>query len=505
MRGMCRIVSAGRERLRAGALWGGLILLPVLVLSVGLRAWAADPVGVTAADDQLRAALATMDATFNELPAPARETLAVEVKLLGQSIDAALLRVEQAPVPPLDEALVHDLDFLTDLLIAMTGELRAIQPAGRLDPAASGRIESLSAAATARIDAVDRIAESWIQQTQGELVELENEDGTIVLRTVDRTVHAAVRQTGLVLLLVGLLLVGLQLLRGGQERAHVADPSWGSPRRSPVALGALSLFFVGALVLTIYPTSLSWLAASEASYPQEHPCQRLEAQRERLGLAQAVDHTGLIEARKHRMVPAAQDCLGLPSEQAAIAAVDQLVARSAAMAASAAPEARPMASAEATPAPVDVGAGGVGGPDSESAMAAEEASEPPSSSDVLAELLAALRQPASPSDDGTFGTASATQEDATVEPAAGPLPEVPAAPPAAIETTGSPATSEPGAYTVTTGLNYRTRPTTDSPRLGIFGPGARVRVTGFEDGWAEIELNDGRRVYAFGEFLEPAP
>jgi hypothetical protein len=264
--------------------------------------------------------------------------------------------------------------------------------------------------------------------------------------------------------------------------------------------------------LTIYPSSLSWLAAREEIHLQEHPCQRLAAERARLELARDVDHVGLIEARKHRMVPAAQDCLGLPSEEAAVAAVDRLVARSAVVAAHTSGEGQPMASAEAaSTAPTSAATSGVGGPDAARATAPGDASEASeAASDALADLLAALRQPASPSTDTGAGVepAAATQEATTVEPeppaGSAAVATAPAAPedPEISETPDAP---ESGTYTVTAGLNYRTRPSTDAPRLGIFGPGAQVRVTGFEDGWAEIELSDGRRVFAFGEFLEPVP
>jgi uncharacterized protein YgiM (DUF1202 family) len=60
-------------------------------------------------------------------------------------------------------------------------------------------------------------------------------------------------------------------------------------------------------------------------------------------------------------------------------------------------------------------------------------------------------------------------------------------------------------FLTTAGVNYRTAPTVDAPRLGAMPAGTRVRVVMERGGWAEIELDDGRQAFIAVDYLQPAP
>jgi hypothetical protein len=220
------------------------------------------------------------------------------------------------------------------------------------------------------------------------VVELTEVGGELVVRSTDRLVYNGVRYTSIGLLLVGLLVVGLQLLRMSEDRVDSLALLRETPVLSVLAVTALTLFFVGCFTFSLYPSSLAALSAEIREQPQEHPCERLGEQRERLIAAQQVQHAGLIEATKQRMAPAAQDCLGLPSEMATAEAIDLLAAKTA-VARREPLRPRPAELAVAEPEPQEQAseAGGTSVPDLPAASDLAETAEV----DALAELVTQLR------------------------------------------------------------------------------------------------------------------
>jgi Bacterial SH3 domain len=494
-------------------------LLWACVATLALGWWgpgevrALDLWGLEPAAAEVRAALDQMAEALDAAPAEVRTTVSADLLLMSQAIAGALDRLEGGPVPIVDPTLVYDLNLLADIAQAATSELRAAaRESGASVPAE--RIETVGAladAAAARLLEVDLVIDGWAERGRGAVVELTEVDGELVLRTTDRLIYDAVRYASIGLLLVGLLLVGLQLLRMSADRIDPRALLRRTPVLSRLAIGALVLFFVGCLAAGLRPGTLA-TSSAEVLQAEQQPCERLGEQRDRLIAAQQLQHAGLVEATKQRMIPAARDCLGLPTAMATAEAIDLLADRTA-MARYEPVQPAPAATAAPTEPPERPGAaaGSV-------APAIPELAET-TELDALADLLTPYRDPDEPPsgqiDDAAEAPALADRTAAAApEPAAGPpLPDeaagapelVPAIAAAAPAVSDGADRSDPALYVTTTAVNYRAGPSLEARRLGTLVAGARLAVIGENDGWSEIRLQDGREVFVASEFLERTP
>ncbi len=345
------------------------------------------------------------------------------------------------------------------------------------------------------------------------------------------------------MLLIGLLALGLHLLRTSQERAEARPRVRKDPLLSGLGAVALIVFFACCIAFSLRPGTLGALSAEVRVQAQEHPCERLAAQRDRLVAAQEADHFSLIEATKQRMRPAAQDCLGLPSEAMTAEAVERLAAKTALADGTAPLDPRPavgLAAIEprvrdggpATPPEVtelqpaemqargglaellaDLGETeppvadrpGPSAPANEPAARAPEVAEPATEPDPALEESEPTTDAAGPVADAAEPvTEPAEPGVAPIEPGAGPSQS------AELETPPEPG-PPPGAdlnspvFVATTALNYREGPSVDARRLGTLFPGARLMVLERDAGWAQVRLDDGQQGYVASEFLQPAP
>ena len=547
----------GILRLRSRALlWACLLVLVVGPLRPGMAA-EGDPLGLEAAASEVRAALEDMTNALHGAPRQVQTTIGADLHLMGQAIARALDRLEGEGAAIADPTLVYDLNFLADVAHAATDELHAIaaRPGLGLDPDRAQRVARLTDAAAARLTEINLVLDGWSERSRNTLVELEDDGGVLVVRSIDKLIYNGIRYVSIALLAVGLLAVGLQLLRAGQERVDARA----RPRRSPLLAGlagaALAAFFASCVAFSLRPGMLAALSAEVRVQAPEQPCERLAAERDRLVAAQQADHPGLIEATKQRMRPAAQECLGLPSEALAAEAVERLASKTAlALNAPVSAQRRSvgMAAAEA------------GATDATVATPPEVAELKPSETQMkrgLADLLAGLRdneeatasgptrpggpvavplepagrrvgaaadpvrpaaEPVGPAAAPLEPTARATDrlsaaaepvgpqagppEPAAeqVEPAAGPAPTAAVETPPEAAPPHRPPEPKPTVFVTTAALNYREGPSVDARRLGTLVPGARLQVLGEDAGWAEVRLNDGSEAYVASEFLEPA-
>ncbi len=513
-----------------------------------------DPLGLEAATAEVRAALEDMANALDGAPRQVQTTIGADLHLMGQAIARALDRLEGDAASVADPSLVYDLNFLADIAHAATDELHAVaaKPTTALDPDRARRIDRLTEAAAARLTEINLVLDGWSERSRNAVVELEDDGGVLVVRSTDRLIYNGIRYVSIALLAVGLLAVGLQLLRTGQERVDARA----RPRRSPLLSGlagaALAVFFAGCATFSLRPGMLAALSAEVRVQAQEHPCERLAAQRDRLIAAQQADHPGLIEATKQRMRPAAQDCLGLPSEALTAEAIERLASKTALAHNEPMPVRRRavgLATAEAGASDLTVG----GSPD-----VAELAPAETELRGGLTDLLAGIRdnqeapagrpaspggpvasplEPTAPTAGPAAGPVSPAAEAVSpgaerIEPAAAPVepaadrvdpaaervdpapgPVEPAAGPAATAAVATPPDPGPSSwppepkptlFVTTAALNYRDGPSVDARRLGTLVPGARLRVLGEDAGWAEVRLSDGRQAYVATEFLEPA-
>ncbi len=502
-------------------LWAWLVTcLLVLLLAPPASAAATDPLGIEAAVTEVRVALEDMATALNGAPRQVQTTISADLHLTAQAITRALDRLEGDHVPIADPTLVYDLNLLTDVAHAATDELHAIAagPEADLDPERARRIERLTEAAAARLAEINLVIDGWNERSRNAVVELQDDGGALVIRSTDRLVYNGIRYVSIALLLIGLLALGLHLLRSGRERAEARPWLRKDPLLSGLGGAALAVFFASCATFSLRPGTLAALSGEVRVQAPEHPCERLAAQRDRLIAAQQAAHPGLIEATEQRMRPAAQDCLGLPSEAVIAEAIERLAARTALT------RSEPAAAEGPGPGP----AAAVARASDPGAAAAPEVAElrpaERQASGELAELLANLGDIETPASDppATAPAAPATAPAAPAsEPAPAGAPVVPAIAPiepaagpdqtVVLEKPTEPAPSrrspelEPAIFVTTTALNYRDGPSVDARRLGILVPGVRLRVLGEDAGWAEVRLGDGRQAYVASEFLEPAP
>ena len=519
--------------------WRALLWTGWLVLVLGALAprdlRALDPLGLEAAMTEVQVALERMASALNAAPQRVQVAIGADLHLMGRAVTHTLNRLESDVVPIVDPSLVYDLNLLADIAQAATEELQAIGRTNAApDPDRVARTDRLVDAASERLVEINLVIDGWTERSRNAVVELQEDGGVLVVRSTDRLVYDGVRYTSMALLLVGLLTVGLQLLRMSEDRVDWLALLRETPVLSSLAVVALTMFFVGCAVFSARPGTLATFSAEVRQQPQEHPCERLAAQRERLVAAQQVDHASLIAATKQRMQPAAQDCLGLPSDAATAEAVELLAAKTVATwsaprlaqpAYAAAAPAEPDATAAdlallslpaeaAEPAAVDGSASGEGAAAHEAAAnspaaATDQDVEPAPAPGADREQTAALQPP----------SGSAPVQPAPKPPPSEALPEddpsasVPEIRPAAAPGPLSPADGAPadGAaleselYVTTTAVNYRAGPSLDARRLGTFIVGADLEVVSEDDGWAEVRLRDGREVYVATQFLEQAP
>jgi hypothetical protein len=392
------------------------------------------------------------------------------------------------------------------------------------------RIERLVDAASERLVEINLVIDGWTERSRNAVVDLQEDGGVLVVRSTDRVVYDGVRYTSVALLLVGLLTVGLQLLRMSEDRVDWLALLRETPVLSSLAVVALTLFFVGCAVFSARPGTLAAWSAEVRQTPQEHPCERLAAQRERLVAAQQVEDPRLIAATKQRMRPAAQDCLGLSSDIASAEAVELLATRTVATwsvprpaqstyaaAVAADPEATAadlallsLPAEAAEPVAADDSASGEGTAADElvgdpRAAAGAERAEPAPVPRPERDQPAALESSTEPAPEESppspppaeLPEEDAAQSEPAIRPAAAP------GPPASAD--GAPDDgADSDLYVTTSMVNYRAGPSLDARRLGTFIVGAELQVVGEDGGWAEVRLRDGREVYVATQFLEPA-
>jgi hypothetical protein len=485
-------------------LWTLLVLLMLGALSPKPSV-ARDVIGIDPAAAEAGAAADDMVRALNAAPEYVQTISGPAVQVMARGISRALARLQSAPAPMIDPSLVYDLAFLSDVARAVTDALTVgpSQISSQSGRDREPRIERLAAAAAERLAKINLAIDRWIERNRNAVIDVQADAGAIRVTSIDRRLYDGVRYGAVALALFGLLAVGVQLLRMSRERVDTSTRFRRARALAPLAVSALASFFAICLVLSVRPETLAALSAEVRVQPQEHPCERLQAQRDRLVLAEELDSRDLVEALKRRMRPAAQDCLGLPSQTATVEAIERLAAR----VASGPTIPPPLEPADLAAAPEDFRLSTL---DAEATPPAPAAGPPaPAEADAPTQVPAGIRASDQPPD-GSRPEMPAPEAGATTDQTAAI--DTPSEATQGNGTATAPAASSspspepaPELFVATTALNYRTAPSTDAPRLGILAPGDQVAKLSEDAGWAEIRLGDGRQAFVASRFLEPAP
>lgn len=503
-------------------LWACLVALALSWLGPA-EVRAVDAVGLEVAADEARLALDEMAVALNAAPQDTQTAISADLHLMSQAITRALGRLEHGPVPIVDPTLVYDLNLLTDVVMATTAELQSADPDGGLAADRAESIDALADAAAARVVEINLVIDGWTERARNAVVELAEVDGELVVRSTDRLIYNGVRYTSIGLLLVGLLVVGIQLLRMSEDRVDSFALLRETPVLSGLAITVLTVFFAGCVVFSLHPGVLATLSAEVRQQPQEHPCEQLAEQRDRLIAAQQVRSRGLVEATKARMVPAARDCLGLPTATATAEALDLLAAKTAvAYREPALPSTPDFAVAAVDDEEEPASTAGRPSPSVNNVLAdPTESTELDDPADLAVQLEKVQRALKKELEQFAPSSGPAPTED-VARPAATPEPEAPADE-ESVDDSPQPAPSAPETrpavapapqtvpdeadaelFVTTTALNYRAGPSLQARRLGTLVPGAQLEVIGEDDDWSKVRLFDGREVFVATQFLQQA-
>jgi hypothetical protein len=432
--------------------WLATLMLAVVVSRPG---FAIDGWGVGAATTEAGAALEQMNATADALPAKVQDQIGADIHLLSQSVGGALGRIEQQSSPIVNHAIEHDLQFVADIVAAVTEELVQLgaQDSGELDPDRAAQLDRLAATAAVRLDQINRMLDRWMATTSNVVITVHDERGERVVTSIHRSVYDGIRYTSIGLLLLGLLAVGLHLMRTSREARDTR-------RRlvpSALAIVLIGTFFACCVALSLRPGLLVARTAETSGHAEAHPCRRVDTQRDQLSTAHDLDDPFLLEATKQRMVGTMQDCLNVSSQAAAIA-VDRLAFKIAAA-----------ATADQQPA------------DAAGADDQLDVDTPPS-----------VVNPEQAESPASGGPPVVTAPAAAANAAANPTPTPVAEPKRQV-------------YVAIRQVNYRAGPSLASQRLGALEAGDRVEAVGEDQGWTEVLLPDGRLAFVSTEYLTPLP
>ncbi len=280
-----------------------VMVLLCLVVLASSRVALADLFGVNSASKEVHAAIKELNEVVNRLPAQLQDTIGVNIKLLGSELTRILDEFQTETVPVINDAVVTDMDHLGDVVRALAGHLVEIE--GRqietLDQDAQSRITQLMARLREIQTGLDHTVGEWIDLGQKSVVRVEAEAERIIVRATDRVFFDVIRFVSVSLFLIGLLMIGLQLLRVASPDSSSSDKT-----RRPVVDQALAWAFLGcfllvSLSLSLRPGLLAEAAARVSTHSRETACERLEKHKTHLAQATAMNSPQLVAATQRRI------------------------------------------------------------------------------------------------------------------------------------------------------------------------------------------------------------
>lgn len=476
----------------AGRRFGHVAALVVVVAlsAFALRAAATGPVNGAGADVQaLAAGTRAMIAAIGTLPEPAALRIGGDVHALAGSIDQALVKLRQLPAPFPDPEIAHDLRYLRDLVEAATAELE-LAGRGEADPLAAAwqaQVDRLASAGKARLAQVDIAADRWIGHMRRSIVTIEERPDALIVTSIDRLAYDGARAAGTALFLIGLLVLGYQLLTVGDGGLGLLGLIRHAPLMSSAGVAGVALFMAGSFVLGTDPSALVDLSAHRQVQTREHPCQVLAVENRQLRQAQKLESARLVGLVEERMAGAARTCLGLDSDMAAAEVVGVLAAR--------AEQPVTLLQARSLSEPAQRAPGQ---PDGEDEMPADldraveipqegPVAEAPGVAAAGVEPLRLAAVQVAEAGPAQAEAANASIPDEAAAGATGPIP-MPA----------------PRDFITTTDVNFRAGPSPQADRLGTLPRGTSVRMVSDEGRWSVVRLSDGRAGYVATNFLRPA-
>ena len=269
-----------------------------------------DPFKIGKAGEHAHQAISELSATVNKLPEQLKETIGSNIKLMSNNVNQLLSRINDQTVPLLNDSMKTQLNHMADLTNALTAHLNEIAKnrVTQIDQDTADRLNQLQSMIHESLDQVQAMIETDIKLTAHSVVVVEQRTDTLVAKLMSQGLYDAVRYGSIFLFMIGLLLLGLRLLRFLEK--HISFAHFFSQHLilALISFAVIATFLGTALYFSLNPGNLAGLSARIHHLEKEHPCQRLKTQQGHLEKAKEVGDEGLINATLVRIKESYKKC-----------------------------------------------------------------------------------------------------------------------------------------------------------------------------------------------------
>ncbi len=291
---------------------GGILPLVAAILFIfspaDVHGW--DPFGVGKASKHVHLAISELSANVNKLPEQIKETIGSNIKLMSDNVNQLLSRIDDQTVPLLNDSMKTQLNHMADLTNALTAHLNEIAKnrVTQIDQDTADRLNQLQSMIHESLGQVQGMIESDIKLTAHSVVVVEQRTDTLVAKLVSQGLYDAVRYASIFLFMIGLLLLGLRLLRFLEKHISFAHLFSHHFVLSLISFAVIATFLGTTLYFSLNPANLAGLSARIHHLEKEHPCARLKIQQGHLEKAKEIGDEGLIAATLDRIKESYKEC-----------------------------------------------------------------------------------------------------------------------------------------------------------------------------------------------------
>jgi predicted membrane protein len=139
------------------------------------------------------------------------------------------------------------------------------------------------------------------------VVVVEQRTDVLVAKLMSQGLYDAVRYASIFLFMIGLLLIGLRLMRFLEKHISFAHIFSHHIILALISFAVIATFLGTALYFSLNPGNLAGLSAKIHHLEEEHPCQRLKIQQDHLNKVKEIGDEGLINATLDRVKEAYEE------------------------------------------------------------------------------------------------------------------------------------------------------------------------------------------------------
>jgi len=269
-----------------------------------------DPFKIGQAGEHAHQAISELNATVNKLPDQLKDTIGSNIKLMSDDVNQLLSSIDSQTVPLLNDSMKTQLNHMADLTNALTAHLNEIakKRVTQIDRDTAARLNQLQAMIHESLGRVQDMIETDIKLTAHSVVVVEQRTDILVAKLMSQGLYDAVRYASIFLFMIGLLLLGLRLMRFLEKHISFAHIFSHHLILALISFAVIATFLGTALYFSLNPGNLAGLSAKIHHLEEEHPCRRLKIQQDHLNKVKEIGDEGLINATLDRVKEAYEDC-----------------------------------------------------------------------------------------------------------------------------------------------------------------------------------------------------